>query len=95
MLALISRASCQAVLGRCAARRGDRAAAEQFWRSSANLAIAELETLFVLKVAEDWGAAGDPAEPQRLVEEACKAAGRPTDQVVREFQQARRVGRTD
>lgn len=63
--------------------------AEWHWRDAAELAMTEFEPLFVLKVAEDWGAG--ETEAKRLLEEACKIMGRPTDQVVRELRDARRV----
>ena len=46
-----SSASCSALLGRVTLRRGDRLAAERFWRQAAELAIQERSPLLALSCA--------------------------------------------
>lgn len=79
-------ASCRAALGRAAARRGDRAAAVAHWRAACEQLLAARDPLFILRIAEDWGA--EEEEPKRLVTQACDLLGMPQEELLRAFGQA-------
>lgn len=102
------RASCLALLGRVAVRRGDRPGAEAHWREAATLLLETRCPMQLLRVCEDWGGGAaflarleqgqQPAhhageeEPARLLAEACAVVGRPVREVLREFREAREEG---
>ena len=50
----VQQASCRAIRGRIAARRGDRSAALEHWRAAAAGVLAAKQPLLVLRVGEEW-----------------------------------------
>ena len=75
-------AFAHALLGRGAARRGDRPAAVEHWRQAAAILMDSRSHLCALQLG--WQCGGD--EGRAIAEAACAAMGRPMHEVLQELQ---------